>query len=239
MSKINEELLMKAIEAIDENSELREDIKNCAEQWRDDYGVECNEWDEIDQNDRDYFQKEIEKYKSVVMHDQGSFDLLSDLFKSWVLSIINANIHAHELAHDDLNNDEYIDQYGNRESLFWNRLEVHLDEEGFNKSLSSYYSKYKERLIKEAANNMIKSNESLEQLIADLANDPTFTGPIYDEYGRVISIARERYYKERLEEYFQLAEIKIPYPNSGERDLFVNALVLNIYARVSEHHPYF
>lgn len=173
------------------------------------------------------------------MLDQDSFDLLSDLFKSWILSIINAKIRAHALAHDDLTNDEYIAQYGSRESIFWHRLEVHLDEEGFNKSLSSYYSEYKERLIKEAANNMIRSNESLEQLIAELASDPAYTGPIYDEYGRLISIARERYYKERLEEYFQLAEIKIPYPNPGERDLFVNALVLNIYVKVSEHHPYF
>lgn len=48
MSKINEELLMKVIEDIDENSGLREDINNCAEQWRDNYDSECNEWEEID-----------------------------------------------------------------------------------------------------------------------------------------------------------------------------------------------
>ena len=109
-----------------------------------------------------------------------------------------------------------------------------MDEEGFNKSLSSYYSEYKERLITEAADDMIKNDRDLEQLIADLASDSTFTGPIYDEYGRLIDPSRERYYKGKLEEYFRLKGIEIPYPDPGERDLFVNALVLNIYVKVSE-----
>ena len=114
MKSINEELLMRVIGEIDENSGLREDINNCAEQWRDNCDNECDKWEEIDQNDRDYFLQQIEKYKSNVTLDQDSFNLLSNLFKRWILSIINADIRAHRLAGYDLTNDDYKDQYGSR-----------------------------------------------------------------------------------------------------------------------------